>query len=60
MQLCDEENLTDMRDLAGIFLATVRILSCLSCLNCDTSINSHCKSKCLNLLRLDFKSAEHY
>lgn len=27
MQLCDEENFTDMRDLAGIFLAAVRILT---------------------------------
>ena len=27
VQLCDEENLADMRDLAGIFLAAVRILS---------------------------------
>jgi hypothetical protein len=27
VQLCDEENFTDMRDLAGIFLAAVRILS---------------------------------
>ena len=26
VQLCDEENFTDMRDLAGIFLAAVRIL----------------------------------